>query len=596
MVLGHAGAPYPEHESDRQRRVNDLCLTSHDQDPVFDRLVQLAATCLNVPIALVSILDNQRQWFLAHVGMGVRETPRSQSFCAYAVLQTFPLQVTDALEDPRFRDNPLVTGPPGIRFYAGVPLVTDDGLALGSLCVIDTKPRAQLNESELAILQQLADLVMSRITSLRDSSFTDATTKLPNEARLGNDIFVLQQRTTQGNLILVDVFSLLYVKDVLKALGYAFFNQLLVETTRTLQALLPSGASLYKASPTRFAVLLEDASAESCEALGCRLLDALKQSVFCQGIPVHTQVAIGILSLRPSVADHANWLRLSIGAADYARSLSEKWAWFRPELDSAHQRSFALLSGISAALLARDQFSLEYQPKLNMQSGRCTGVEALLRWKHPELGQVGPAEFIPLAEKTALVSALTLWVMHEALRQLSEWRAQGINLVVSINISAGDLETPVFAEQLLAHMQGYGVQPQELELEFTESVLISNPLAVKEQLLGLRGQGLEVAIDDFGTGYSNWSYLREIPATALKIDKSFVDGLQENAVERRMVKTIIELAHKLEYRVIAEGVETQKDYDLLNAWGCDEVQGYLIARPMPPAALVEWLEQRPELI
>lgn len=592
MVLGLTGAPYPDDESDRQERVDDLCLTSHDQDPIFDSLVELAATCLKVPIALVSILDNQRQWFLARSGLEVQETPRSQSFCAYAILQKIPLQVTNALEDSRFSDNPLVTGAPGIRFYAGIPLFTDDGVALGSLCVIDTKPRPQLSKHEMAMLQQLADLVMSRIEVLRDSSFIDVTTKLPNEARLGNDIFAMQQRSTQGILILIDVFSLLYVKDVVKALGYVFFNELLVETARTLRSLLPSGTGLYKASPTRFAVLLEEASAEAGEALGCRFLEALKKPVFCQDIPIQTQVAIGLLSMRLGVADHVNWLRLGISASDYARRHSERWAWFRPELDSAHQRTFAVLGGISAALQAGDQLSLEYQPKLNMHSGRCTGVEALLRWRHPELGQIGPAEFIPLAEKTALMNALTLWVMHEAMRQLSEWRAKGINLAVSINISAGDLETPVFAEQLLAHMQDYGVQPQELELEFTESVLISNPLAVKEQLLRLRDQGVQVAIDDFGTGYSNWSYLREIPATALKIDKSFVDGLQENAVDRRMVKTIIELAHKLEYRVIAEGVETQEDYDLLNAWGCDEVQGYLIARPMPPAALVEWLDRR----
>ena len=592
MVLEYAGAPYPERENDRQDRVVDLCLTSHDQDPVFDKLVELAAACLKVPIALVSILDNQRQWFLARTGLAPQETPRNQSFCAYAILQQFPLQVPDALADPRFRDNPLVTGAPNIRFYAGIPLVTEDGLALGSLCVIDTEPRPELSESELSILRHLAGLVMTRINTLRDTSYTDPVTKLFNSARLTRDLLVLQQRTNYGSVLLIDVFSLSYVKDVVKALGYSFFNDLLVETARVLHALLPAGVYLYKVSPTRFAILLEDADTEYCQSLAECLLQALQTPIPCNGIPVQSQAAVGLLAVRPGVVDHANWLRLSIGAADYARSLRHRWAWFRPELDEAHQRSFAVLGGISAALMAGDQLSLVYQPKLDMKSGRCVGVEALLRWKHPTLGQIGPAEFIPLAEKTALVSALTLWVMHEALRQLGEWRAKGLNLVVSINISAGDLETPLFAEQLLEHMGEYRVEPQEFELEFTESVLISNPVAVKEQLLRLRGQGVQVAIDDFGSGYSNWSYLRELPATALKIDKSFVDGLQQNAVDRRMVQTIIELAHNLDYRVVAEGVETQQDYDLLESWGCDEVQGYLIAKPLPPTELVAWLEQQ----
>lgn len=427
---------------------------------------------------------------------------------------------------------------------------------------------------------------------MRDRSFIDPATRLFNSVRLSDDILRLHERAAHSNVILVDVFGVQYVEDVVKALGYGFFNDMLIETTRSLQEMLPRGTNLYKVSPTRFAVLLEDSSRETCETLSGQLLERLKLPVLCQGIPIQTQAAIGLLPLHPGVADHASWLRLSISAADYALGFSERWAWFKPELERAHQRSFALLGGIASALSADDQFRLEYQPKLSMVDDRCTGVEALLRWEHPELGNVGPAEFIPLAEKTALVHDLTLWVLHEALRQLQEWRSQGLDLVVSINISAGDLETPVFAEQLRENMQRFGVEPAALELEFTESVLISNPRAVREQLLRLRQEGIQVAIDDFGTGYSNWSYLREIPASALKIDKSFVDGLQQHSVNRRLVTTIIELAHELGYRVIAEGVETQQDYDLLSSWGCDEGQGYLIAKPMSPEALVTWLAGR----
>ncbi|MEH6566394.1 MAG: GAF domain-containing protein [Halopseudomonas sp.] len=146
MFLEHAVGPCPELETERQRRVDELYLTSHGQDQALEKLVELTARCLKAPIAFVSILDNQRQWFLARVGLGIEETPRHQSFCVYAVPHQPPLQVTDASTDPRFRDNPLVTGTPGIRFYAGAPLITNDGLMLGSLCIIDTKPRSELDE------------------------------------------------------------------------------------------------------------------------------------------------------------------------------------------------------------------------------------------------------------------------------------------------------------------------------------------------------------------------------------------------------------------------------------------------------------------
>lgn len=596
MVSEQMIAPYPEHEAERQKRVDELYLTSHSQDPVFEKLVEITARCLKVPIAFVSILDNQRQWFLARVGLGLEETPRNQSFCFYAGPQQLPLQVSDASVDPRFQHNPLVTGHPGIRFYAGVPLITEDGLILGSLCIIDTEPRHELDEADLILMQKLAGVVMARMTSMRDKSFIDPTTRLFNSVRLSDDILRLQERAASSTVILLDVFALQYVKDVVKALGFGFFNDLLIETTRTLQQMLPRGLGLYKASPTRFAILLEDSSRQACEALSVRLLESLKQPILCQGIPIQAQAAIGLLPLHPGIADQSSWLRLGISAADYASSLNECWAWFKPELELAHQRSFLLLGGIAEALRSDDQFRLVYQPKVGMTDGRCTGVEALLRWTHPELGNVGPTEFIPLAEKTALVHDLTLWVLHKALQQLSEWQASGLDLTVSINISAGDLETPVFAEQLREQMQHFGVKPEALELEFTESVLISNPRAMSEQLQRLRDEGVQVAIDDFGTGYSNWSYLRQVPASALKIDKSFVDGLQEHAVDRRLVRTIIDLAHDLGYRVIAEGVETQKDYDLLASWGCDEGQGYLMAKPMPPDALVEWLRQRPDFI
>ena len=217
-------------------------------------------------------------------------------------------------------------------------------------------------------------------------------------------------------------------------------------------------------------------------------------------------------------------------------------------------------------------------------------MEALLRWRHPQLGFVSPAEFVPLAEKTALMRPLSDWVLRHAMAQLAQWNARNIPLRLAINVSASDMEDSSFLEEAVRLAKTYDIDLSALELEFTESVLIRDASAVGSVLLRARELGMGIAVDDFGTGYSNWTYLRDLPVTAIKLDQSFTRDLAGSPKAQSVTQAVIGLASQLGYRVVAEGIGPDT-FHLLQAWGCHEGQGYLIAQPMLPEQLEDWLRR-----
>jgi EAL domain-containing protein (putative c-di-GMP-specific phosphodiesterase class I) len=288
-----------------------------------------------------------------------------------------------------------------------------------------------------------------------------------------------------------------------------------------------------------------------------------------------------------------DWMRSLVSAADDARENNAGWEMYSPRRDHAQQRAFRLLSALSLALQAHDQLRLYFQPKIQLNSHDCVSAEALIRWRHPELGDISPGEFIPLAEKTFLIRSVSLWVLKAAINQAKQWHRQGLNLKISINVSAADLDDEVFIDTLSSLLDEYELPADRLEVEFTEGSLIRQTEVVRQQLERLHKRGIAIAIDDFGTGYSNWSYLRDIPASVVKLDQSFIRNTLRTEKDKRIVKAMIRLAKEMGYQVVAEGIETEEIYKLMRNWGCDEGQGYLMARPMPAAALLEWLERKP---
>ncbi|MEX5575949.1 EAL domain-containing protein [Pseudomonas lijiangensis] len=582
------GAPLPLNETQRLLLITELCVLENTVDDVFEEIVAMTAEFFQAPIVLISIVDEHRQWFRARVGLQAQETPRDVSFCAYAILTDASLEVVDATLDERFKDNSLVTGEPGIRYYAGAQLVTDDGIAIGTLCVIDTVPREPMSEREALMLKRLAGLVMKRIVDLRRSCFVDQTTGLYNRLRLEEDILLTLKAGKEMRLVAVDMITPEFLNDIVKALGYNFAQDLIVAMRNRLQAMLPSDCPLYKVSPTRFGFQLPGDMPD--ESIYHAIIEDLKSPVICHGIPVQLQVGLGIVPLLGGQATEQDWVRLVISAADNARARQVGWALYEPHMDATQQRSFQLLSSLTSAVHAHDQLRLVYQPRVDLTSGECTSVEALLRWVHPTLGPIGPAEFIPLAEKTALMRPLSLWVLQTAVEQAASWQRKGFDIRVAINVTPDDLTGPVFTDRAIWLLKKHDISPSLFELEFTESALMQNPTEVRSQLERLRELGMHIAIDDFGTGYSNWNYLRQLPATTVKIDQSLMRNLNVEEADQRLVKALIGLAKKLGYCVVAEGIETETIRKLVKQWGCDEGQGYLIARPMEADALLSWLQ------
>lgn len=589
-------APLPANESERHRRVQELCLTELAPDEGFDSIVAVTAEYFQAPVALISIVDGQRQWFRASVGIDFRETPRRDAFCGYALLGRDVLEVPDASQDERFRDFAMVTGPLGVRFYAGMPLVTSDDLALGSLCVIDTKPRPPMTQRDRNMLRLLAELVMVRIASLRDRHYIDEPTGLFNRLRMEKDVALALESGQELTVVAADMLSPRFINDIINALGYPFFNEAMLMIQSHMQALLPYDTILYKISPTRFGFLLRSACGGQNEMLYQRILQAFKAPIACQGIPIQAELGLGVLRLHANQrADpKRDWLRLVVSAADDARTHALGWTAVRPATDKSQQRAFLLLTELCRAVDTDDALWLEYQPVIDLASGRCEAVESLLRWRHPTLGRVEPGEFIPLAERTSLIRPLSRWVLRRAIKQVGVWRRQGLAIKVAINVSAHDLEDSLYIDLMFQLLDEHGVNPRDLKLEFTESALTRDAQEAARLLARVAEAGVTVSIDDFGTGYSNWAYLRQLPAKVIKVDQAFIRPLPGSERDRRLAQSIIELAQGMGYRVVAEGIESRDTMDLLRQWGCEQGQGYFIARPMTAKALVRWLRNPPE--
>lgn len=260
--------------------------------------------------------------------------------------------------------------------------------------------------------------------------------------------------------------------------------------------------------------------------------------------------------------------------------------------DKTHRRQYGLLGDFGAALEATDQLRLAFQPRIDLGTRRCVGAEALLRWRHPTLGEISPAEFIPLIEQTSLARAVTQWVLDAALDQLASWTAQGVDLKLSINISAANLAEADLVQRIQLALLKRRLRPEQLEIELTESAIMDQPDQALGMLRELAKTGICIAIDDFGTGQSSLAYLQKLPANVVKIDRAFVrDLVQPEGPDFVLIETMIDLGHKLGYRVVAEGIETPEAAAILTDAGCEEAQGFLFARPMEVAQFDSWLAE-----
>ena len=575
-------------ETERLAALTDMRLLDTPASESFDRITRMAARLFDVPISAVSLTDRGRQWFKSHVGTPTREIPREQAPCAEVTRTAAALVVPDMLEDQRFADSPLSRN--GVRFYAGAPLITRDGHALGAMCVLGLDPRG-VAPDEMAALRDLAGLVMAQIELEHDFGRVDPLSGLPNRHQFADDLRDLgrAQPGAARVAVMVDLADMKQVSQMQSVLGPAYVDDLIQASSRRVKDALGRNARLYHVSVAAYLFVLEETGVQAWHDAMERLTAGLSAPILCNDIPVSLSPAFGISPFRLGEADPRDTLRTAISAAGDARAVGLAYAVYSPASDGANRRRFTLLTDMREALARDDQFRLVYQPRVDVRTRACVGAEALLRWRNPQLGNVPPGEFIPLVEQTALARPVTEWVISAALDQVAAWRARGIGLRVSVNVSANNLREPDFAQRLGEELARRGLTSEGLELELTESALIDDMGRVREQLEQLRALGIEIAIDDFGTGYSSFSYLKMIPASTVKLDQSFIRTLEGDHTGKLLVRSMVGMAHDLGFRVVAEGVETEAAFEFLAECGCEEAQGYLFSRPVEPEALVDWL-------
>jgi len=426
---------------------------------------------------------------------------------------------------------------------------------------------------------------------LRHQAFHDALTGLPNRALLFERIGqALARARRDGRPCAVLFLDLDRFKDVNDTAGHDTGDRLLMAVAARLRGVVRDGDTLARLGGDEFTLLLEDvAGPNEAVRTATRLRETLVVPLVIDGQEYRLTASIGIALGRPEHRRPEDVLRDADIAMYRAKDGGRAgYALFDPAMQAQIVARLALERDLRHAL-ERQEFTLYYQPIIDLRTGALAKVEALVRWQHPTRGLVSPGDFIPLAEETGLIRSLGRWVLGEACRQARAWQVAGTPLAVAVNLTALEFQHPDLAEEVAAALAAAGTAARWLRLEITESLAMRDVAATIATLRALRALGVAIAIDDFGTGYSSLAYLKRLPVSALKVDKAFIDGLGTDDEDTAIVTAIITLGQTLGLRVIAEGVETAEQADLLRSLGCDQAQGYHFARPLPVAAVAELL-------
>jgi EAL domain-containing protein (putative c-di-GMP-specific phosphodiesterase class I)/GGDEF domain-containing protein len=418
----------------------------------------------------------------------------------------------------------------------------------------------------------------------------DPITLLPNRQQFHADQVYWGRET--ATLVLFTLADARTFNEILRALGHARSEGFIRAGAVRLLDILGPGTAVYHVGILNFVFRLPGSAQPDRPAIIDRIVEGFRAPVLVDDVPIDTRVGIGMKSSRGPASSPAEDLRATLSAAQDSRLSPKGWAWYDRKTDEAHRRAFRLLTDLKTALDAEDQLELHFQPKVALGPDTCSSAEALLRWTHPELGPVSPAEFVPLAETTALVAPMTRWVIGAAVEQAAAWARDGRDLTLAVNVSPKNLEEPDFIEYLLFCCAARKLDRDRIEIEVTEGVNAALGSLILDRLTALNQLGFPIAIDDFGSGYSNMSYLTKLSAQTLKIDQSLVRGVESGAQSGRLVSGIVQMGRDLGYRIVAEGIETEAERDLLAGWGCDYGQGWHFGRPMPARAFAAWLDAR----
>ncbi len=593
--------------ANEQARLNELSsldILDTPKEERFDRYTRLVAKVFDVPTAIISLVDADRQWFKSRYGCTLRQTSREESICAEALNLGY-LEIPDSFEDTFFRHHPAAQGEQPLRFYAGAVLYGPTGQPLGTLCINDNTPR-NLTATQRSCLKDFARIVQHEINRdaahekdrqrIQEATLRDPATGLPGEALLTDTLESLIQISSKEGRYLAILH--LWV-DNLDTIGHLHGESARHTVVQTLAERLTSPDERIlvaaRVSPDRFVLILPIESDEAGMDAAKRVLRRVNEPVAFGNRRLRPDISLGSSLYPIDGKDAGQLVNRARKAFNYGPSHQRIHLYSSDEEVKANRR--LLIEERLETALTENQLTLHYQPIFLADGSQVVSFEALARWHDEELGVVSPGEFVPIAEKSARLSyLLTYYVLQMACAQAQTWRQRDNEkpLGIAVNIPAREFYRPGFVESVFSILMDVELDPSRLILELTEEGLIQDIDQAIATMAELSAKGVKLALDDFGVGYSSLSHLRRLPVDTLKIDKSFINDLADDEEEVALVGGVIGIAHGMGLTVVAEGVEKEAQRDLLVELKCDKIQGYLLGRPVSADKVAGILDDRSE--
>lgn len=516
--------------------------------------------------------------------------------CGTAAYRGEPVLVSDIASDPLWAEFKALALPIGLRSCWSTPIKDSQGRVLGTFAFYYREPRgpSAFHQRLIEVIVHLCALALEREESrskIRQLAFYDSLTELPNRsllhAKADQALAEAERNKTPLSVLFVDLDRFKQVND---SLGHPAGDELLRLVAKRLSEHRRHCDIVGRLSGDEFVLVLPQCDSQQVSEVVEQLKATLSQPCQLNGTTLCPSASIGI-SLYPLDGHDMGTLVHRADMAMYQAKSAGRghFSFFSHELNLLAQERLALENALREAL-EQDQLQLYYQPQVRMPDGLLYGVEALARWHHPQFGEISPARFIPLAEECGLINQLGLWAVREACRQLAQWRRQGLQIpAVSVNLSPTNFHNLDLPGMVASTLREHQLQARDLTLEITENVLMDTNPSTLKTLDEVHAQGVRLSLDDFGTGYSSLSYLRRLPIQELKLDRSFVSDLDQDATNRALSEAVIRLGESLQLTVVAEGIETNSQYQILKQQGYHVAQGYLFSRALAAKDLEAWL-------